>query len=101
MFVINTSVEHTGTVVISVRGNVERDSTHRLADALLHALQTHRPPTLCIDLGLVTYVDPAAIGTVATAAQRAPATDTRLMIRNATPHIEHLLRLAGLANLCV
>jgi anti-anti-sigma factor len=92
---ITTHVEHGGVVVVVVRGAVESSQASQLADAIASAVDRHRPAVLCLDLGLVTYVDSTAVGAVVAGHRSAGLDGTRLVIRAMSPQVQRVFDVSG------
>ena len=95
---IETSVEHSGVVVVVVRGAIEHDRLGAFAAAVDAALHRHRPVELHMDLGLVTYMEAAAVGVLAECRRRAASGGARLVVRHASPPVRRLLDVSGVGD---
>lgn len=56
---------------------------------------------VCLDLGELTYVDSSGVSALAKAAMDASKSSRRLKIISMTPHLDHLLALAGIKDLFI
>jgi len=92
---VTVNVMTDGSTVVSVRGEIDHSTARELHDEIINAVTERRPGTMKIDLGLVTFLDSAAVGALV-GAQRAAGTEgTRLVVNKASPFVARQLRIAG------
>ena len=84
-----------GSTVVSVRGEIDHSNARHLRDEILAAATKRRPRTLKVDLGLVTFLDSAAVGALVGAQREASAEGVRVVVDRASPFVHRQLRVAG------
>jgi anti-anti-sigma factor len=84
-----------GSTVVSVRGEIDHSNASHLRAEILAAATQRRPRILKVDLGLVTFLDSAAVGALVGAQREASAEGVRLMVDRASPFVHRQLRVAG------
>jgi anti-anti-sigma factor len=92
---VTVNVMIDGSTVLSVRGEIDHSTAGDLHDAIIAAVTERRPGTLKVDLGLVTFLDSAAVGALVGAQREASTEGTRLTIDKASPFVARQLRIAG------
>jgi anti-anti-sigma factor len=96
---VTVNVMTDGSTVLSVRGEIDHTNSTVLHDELLAAVTQRRPTMLRVDLGLVTFLDSAAIGALVGAQREAAAEGVRLIVGRASPFVDRQLRVAGVQDL--
>jgi anti-anti-sigma factor len=86
-----------GTVVVDVRGELDVASTATLRDELSARVVATRPPRVVVDLGLVTFMDGAALGALLRVQRSARSVGASLRVANPSPFVARLLDAAGVA----
>jgi len=84
-----------GSTVVSVRGEIDHSNADHLRAEILGAASQRRPNTLKVDLGLVTFLDSAAVGALVGAQRAASAEGVRVVVDRASPFVHRQLRVAG------
>jgi anti-anti-sigma factor len=84
-----------GSTVVSVRGEIDHSNATAIRDAILTAATQRRPNVLRVDLGLVTFLDSAAIGALVGAHREVSVEGVRLIVHRASPFVHRQLRVAG------
>ena len=92
---VTVNVMIDGSTVISVRGEIDHGTAHDLRDEIVAAVTDRRPGTMKVDLGLVTFLDSAAVGALVSAQREASTEGTRLVVDKASPFVARQLRIAG------
>lgn len=96
---ITINVLSDGAAAVSVRGEIDHATAPELREKL-HALVTgRRPAVVRVDLGLVTFLDSAAVGALVAAHRDATAEGARLVVDQASPFVHRQLRIAGVHEL--
>jgi anti-anti-sigma factor len=62
-------------------------------------LADRRPHTIRVDLGLVTFIDSGAVGSLVSAHRMAQAEGVGLVVGNVSPFVGRQLTVAGVADL--
>jgi anti-anti-sigma factor len=96
---LTVNVAPDGAVVVSVRGEVDHANAGDLRRAIQSVLAGRRPRTIRIDLGLVTFIDSGAIGSLVAVHRMAQAEGAGLVVGNASPVVSRQLTTAGVAEL--
>lgn len=96
---VTVNVAPDGAVVVSVRGEVDHANAGELRTTIESVLTTQRPHTVRVDLGLVTFIDSGAIGSLVAAHRMAQAGGAGLVVTNASPFVGRQLTVAGVADL--
>jgi anti-anti-sigma factor len=92
---VTVNVMIDGSTVLSVRGEIDHGTARQLHDEIITAVTERRPGTMKVDLGLVTFLDSAAVGALVGAQREASAEGTRLVVNKASPFVARQLRIAG------
>ncbi|UWZ38586.1 STAS domain-containing protein [Dactylosporangium roseum] len=92
---VTVNVTMDGSTVVSVRGEVDHSNADTLRQEIVAAATRRRPSTLRVDLGLVTFLDSAAVGALVGAQREAGAEGVRVIIHRASPFVHRQLRVAG------
>ena len=92
---VTINVMTDGSTVVSVRGEIDHSNAQELQDAILRAVTQRRPGTLKVDLGLVTFLDSAAVGALVGAQREAVGEGVRVLVDRASPFVHRQLRVAG------
>jgi anti-sigma B factor antagonist len=93
---VSTRIEHSGVVVVAVRGAVEHTAITLLCDTISHVVDQHRPAFVHVDLGLVTYIDAAAVAALDACRRGARNGGTSLVLRNASADVQRSLQTLGM-----
>jgi anti-anti-sigma factor len=88
-----------GTVVLSVRGEVDHANSDELREVVRRLVTHRRPHTVRVDLGLVTFIDSGAVGALVAAHRIATTDGARLVVTNASPFVSRQLAIAGVDHL--
>jgi anti-anti-sigma factor len=88
-----------GSTVISVRGEIDHTNAASLRRDILAAATERRPNVILVDLGLVTFLDSAAIGALVGAQKEASAEGVRVVVHRASPFVQRQLSVAGVQEL--
>lgn len=96
---VTVNVAPDGAVVVSVRGEVDHANAGELRSTIESVLSTQRPHTIRVDLGLVTFIDSGAIGSLVAAHRMAQAGGAGLVVTNASPFVSRQLAVSGVAEL--
>jgi anti-anti-sigma factor len=92
---VTVNVMIDGSTVISVRGEIDHATARELHEEIVTAVTDRRPGILKVDLGLVTFLDSAAVGALVSAQREASTEGTRLVVNKASPFVARQLRIAG------
>ena len=84
-----------GSTVVSVRGEIDHSNASHLRAEILAAAAQRRPRILKVDLGLVTFLDSAAVGALVGAQREASTEGVRVVVDRASPFVHRQLRVAG------
>jgi anti-anti-sigma factor len=96
---VTVNVAPDGSAVLSVRGEVDHSNAGELKQAIQSVLSGRRPHTIRVDLGLVTFIDSGAVGSLVAAHRMARAEGAGLVVGNASPFVRRQLEVAGVAEL--
>ncbi|MEV0570833.1 STAS domain-containing protein [Dactylosporangium sp. NPDC050588] len=94
-FSVSSSIEHSGAVVVTVRGTVEHTTIGSLCDTINHIVDQQRPALVNIDLQSVTYIDTTAVGALDACRRSARSGGTDVVLRNASPAVDRTLRMSA------
>jgi anti-anti-sigma factor len=86
-----------GTMVVDVRGELDVASIATLRDDLAARVVALRPPSVVVDLGLVTFMDSAAVTALVNVQRSARSVGASMRVTNPSPFVANLLRTAGVA----
>jgi anti-anti-sigma factor len=92
---VTTNVTMDGSTVLSVRGEIDHSNATTLRQEIVSAATQRRPGTLRVDLGLVTFLDSAAVGALVGAQRACGAEGVRVIVWRASPFVHRQLRIAG------
>jgi len=92
---VTINVMTDGSTVVSVRGEIDHSNAQELHNAILRVVTQRRPGTLKVDLGLVTFLDSAAVGALVGAQREAVGEGVRVVVDRASPFVHRQLRVAG------
>lgn len=92
---VTTNVMTDGSTVLSVRGEVDHSNAATLRQEIVSAATERRPGILRVDLGLVTFLDSAAVGALVAAQRESGAEGVRVVVWRASPFVHRQLRVAG------
>jgi anti-anti-sigma factor len=96
---VTVNVAPDGAAVLSVRGEVDHANSGELRRAIQSVLTDRRPHTIRVDLGLVTFIDSGAVGSLVAAHRMAQAEGVGLVVSNVSPFVGRQLMVAGVAGL--
>jgi anti-anti-sigma factor len=96
---ITVNVMSTGEALVSVRGEIDHSNAKVLRDELHAVVIGRRPSLVKVDLGLVTFLDSAAVGVLVAAQRDAAAEGARLVVGAASPFVRRQLTVAGVDEL--
>ncbi len=94
-FSVSSSIEHSGAVVVTVRGTVEHTTIGSLCDTINHIVDQQRPALVNIDLQSVTYIDAAVVGALDACRRSARYAGTHVVLRNASDAVHRTLRMSA------
>ncbi|WP_432987774.1 STAS domain-containing protein [Dactylosporangium sp. CA-233914] len=92
---VTTNVMMDGSTVLSVRGEIDHSNATTLRQEIVSAATQRRPGALRVDLGLVTFMDSAAVGALVAAQRESGAEGVRMVVWRASPFVHRQLRTAG------
>jgi anti-anti-sigma factor len=92
---VTTNVMMDGSTVLSVRGEIDHSNAVTLRQEIVSAATERRPSVLRVDLGLVTFLDSAAVGALVAAQRETGAEGVRVVVWRASPFVHRQLRIAG------
>lgn len=96
---VTVNVLMDGSTVVSVRGEIDHGTATTLRQDLVAAATQRRPSVLRVDLGLVTFLDSAAVGALVGAQREAGVEGVRMVIHRASPFVIRQLKTAGVDQL--
>jgi anti-anti-sigma factor len=96
---VTVNVAPDGAAVLSVRGEVDHSNAADLRAAIQSVLADRRPHLIRVDLGLVTFIDSGAVGSLVAAHRMAQAEGAGLVVGNVSPFVGRQLTVAGVAEL--
>jgi anti-anti-sigma factor len=96
---VTVNVAPDGAAVMSVRGEVDHANAGELRLAIQSVLAHRRPHLIRVDLGLVTFIDSGAVGSLVAAHRMAQAEGVGLVVSNVSPFVGRQLTVAGVADL--
>jgi anti-anti-sigma factor len=96
---VTVTVKIDGATAVTVRGEIDHTNAIRLRDQLVSLAATSRPKVVRVDLGLVTFLDSAAVGALVSAQRGAAAEGVHLVVSNVSPFVERQLRIAGVGEM--
>jgi anti-anti-sigma factor len=96
---VTVNVAPDGSAVMSVRGELDHGNAGELKQAIQSVLADRRPHTIRVDLGLVTFIDSGAVGSLVAAHRMARAEGVGLVVGNVSPFVGRQLAVAGVADL--
>ena len=97
-FDLKVTIERLAAVItLHAAGPVDHKTAGSLLEPLL-ATAVAGNPTVCVDLARVTYMSNSGLRVLVLAAQALRVRDARLRLEHVPPHIENLLRSAGLTS---
>jgi anti-anti-sigma factor len=99
-FSLDVQARLTGAAGVVARGDLDTSSAPRLLDAVEELLRS-RPARVCLDLGLVTFADAAAISALIRLRRRCEQLGCVLVVERLSPSLQRTLETAGvLAMFC-
>jgi RNA polymerase sigma-B factor len=87
------------TLLVSLRGEIDRDTTYRLRVELRSAVSTPGITAVTVDLSGVPLMDAAGVALLLDVASAASVAEVRLSLAAAQPYVARVLTLSGLAGL--
>ena len=96
---VTVNVMMDGSTVLSVRGEIDHSNAATLRQAVVDAATQRRPGTLRVDLGLVTFLDSAAVGALVGAQRESQGEGVRMVVWRASPFVHRQLQIAGVHEL--
>jgi RNA polymerase sigma-B factor len=95
---MQVSVDRDGaTLLVRVRGEVDRDTADRLRIGLRHAVSGDGVSAVTVDLTAVPLVDAAGVAVLVDAVQAAAAARVEFGVTGAQPYVARILAVSGLA----
>jgi anti-anti-sigma factor len=82
-------------MVVAVRGEIDHATIDRFRDGLAAAL-AQRPQHLCVDLGLVSFMDSMGFSALVVTQRAAMAAGARFSVTNPSPFVYRALHIMGL-----
>ncbi|WP_229074122.1 SigB/SigF/SigG family RNA polymerase sigma factor [Actinoplanes sp. DH11] len=96
---MQVSVDRDGaSVVVRVRGEVDRDTAERLRIGLRHAIGAAGGGSVVVDVAAVPLVDAAGVAVLVDAVHAAGVAGVDLCVSNAQPYVARILAVSGLEN---
>ena len=92
---VTVNVMTDGSTIVSVRGEIDHSNATTLRDTILTSAAERRPRVVRVDLGLVTFLDSAAVGALVDAQRKAAGEGVRVVVHRASPFVHRQLRVAG------
>jgi len=90
-----------GTVIASIRGEIDLHNSPDLRTAMLDVLLASKPQKVVLNLEQVPYMDSSAIAVFVEALQRLRKTGGKLCLTNLQPRVRGLLEIARLDSIFV
>jgi anti-anti-sigma factor len=87
----------TGSVVLTVAGEVDLSTAGALTDAVNTAVQSPDAQTVRVDLSEVSFMDSTGLSALVSGRKLADQHGVRLEIANPQPHLLKVIRITGLA----
>lgn len=88
-----------GAVVVSVRGEIDLQSSPELRTELLDLLAKHSPNRVVLNLTQVPYMDSSAIAVLVEMLQKVRKTGGKVYLSNLQPRVKGLLEIARLGTI--
>ena len=85
----------------SVRGEIDLHSSPELRDALLGAINTHKPRKVILNLAQVSYMDSSAVAVLVESLQKLRKAGGKMCLTNLQPRVKGLLEIARLDTIFV
>ena len=83
-------------LIASIRGEIDLHSSPEVREALLNAINTHKPKKVILNLGQVSYMDSSAVAVLVEALQKMRKTGGKICLTNLQPRVKGLLEIARL-----
>jgi stage II sporulation protein AA (anti-sigma F factor antagonist) len=96
---VTINVMTDGSTAVTVRGEIDHGTATSLREQIADAVAQRKPSVVKVDLGLVTFLDSAAVGALVGAQRDASADGVRLVVDRASPFVHRQLRVAGVHEL--
>lgn len=80
----------------TVRGEIDLHSSPGLRDALLGAINKHKPNKVILNLAQVPYMDSSAVAVLVEALQKMRKSGGKICLTNLQPRVKGLLEIARL-----
>lgn len=93
--VVSQHTRADGTVVVSLRGELDLGTEEGLTSLLVDLASRVRPPSIVIDMAKLTFVDSTGIGALAAGYKAAVENRVGFLVRDLAPTVEKQLRIAG------
>ena len=90
-----------GSVIASVRGEIDLHNSPDLRGVLLELLAKHDPKRLILNLSQVPYMDSSAIAVLVEALQKIRKSGGRIFLTDLQPRVKGLLEIARLDSIFV
>lgn len=94
--VVSQHTRSDGTIVVSVRGELDMGTEDGLRSLLVDLASRVRPPSIVINMADLTFVDSTGIGALAAGYNAAIEHRVGFLVRDLAPAVEKQLRIAGL-----
>jgi anti-sigma B factor antagonist len=88
-----------GSVIASVRGEIDLHNSPDLRGVLLELLAKHDPKRLILNLSQVPYMDSSAIAVLVELLQKMRRNGGRVFLTNLQPRVKGLLEIARLGSI--
>lgn len=84
---------------VTLAGEIDHHHASNIRSEIDTAFTAHSPHTLVLDLQNVTFMDSSGIGLIMGRYKLLQPLGCEIILRNPQPHIERILRLAGMERL--
>lgn len=88
-------------VTAEISGDIDHHSAAGIRDEIDAVLENATPRVLILDFGDVSFMDSSGIGLILGRMRVLEGFGGKLFIRNVKPHIEKIVKLAGLSGLVI
>src|SRR5690242_18437352 len=93
--------QKSGSVIASIRGEIDLHNSPDLRTVLLDLLAKHDPKRLVLNLSQVPYMDSSAIAVLVEALQKIRKSGGRIFLTDLQPRVKGLLEIARLDSIFV
>ena len=93
--------QKSGSVIASIRGEIDLHNSPDLRTVLLDLLAKHDPKRLILNLSQVPYMDSSAIAVLVEALQKIRKSGGRIFLTDLQPRVKGLLEIARLDSIFV